>query len=592
MKRLAQAASSVPGGWAVAPAVAAWVGAIVARPVPAAVVLGLIVVGLILRRRVLSVVWLCVALAIVTDVMAVRALAGLDDLEAGDFNGSITLITDPRPTIADGLRFEADSDVGHLLVEVSGVAAESFDEVLAGRQASVVGRTKPLTRPSAWTRSRHLVGTLEIISVAGVGPASVPLSAANSYRELLDRGARSLSAEHRSLLSGIVIGDDRAQPPELTADFRASGLTHLLAVSGQNLVFVLVVTMPILRRLRLWPRYVAAVAVVVAFATVTRFEPSVTRAAAVATVALLATTLGRPADGIRHLAIAVAALLVVDPMLVHAVGFRLSVAASVGVLSIAPALVARLRGPRWFREGLGVTVGAQLAVAPVLVPTFGAMPLAALPANVLAAPLAGFTMVWGLAAGTVAGVVGGRMAAALHVPTSVSLAALDRVAEWSAGLPLGRIDLRHVSVIAVAAVGWHLRPRLRPVAAAALVLVVLAAVVTRPPLGERPVGFDATVWVDGSVAVVVAGPKARPVDVLDELHRSRVRAVGLVVLADGAADAVVDAIRARLPIGAVIGPVGATGLVSPSVGERVRVARLVVVVDANDPRLRVRVGWR
>lgn len=590
--RLREILAAVPGGWPVAAAVAAWVGAMVARPLSVPVLAAVALVAVVLRRRVAGVVWICVGLALVTNVAALRALDGLDDLEAGDFDGTISLITDPEPTVAGEVRFEADSEVGHVLVEVSAGAADDVQDLLAGRRVAVTGRTEPFSRPSAWTRSRHLVGSLDVHSVEGVGPAPPPLAVANSYRDLLDRGARSLAPRHRSLLSGIVIGDDRAQPPELTADFRASGLTHLLAVSGQNLVFVLLVATPLLRRLRLWPRYLVAVTVVVGFATVTRFEPSVTRASAVAAVALLATTLGRPSDGIRHLALAVSGLLVVDPMLVHALGFRLSVAASVGVLIIAPPVISRLRGPRWFREGLGVTVGAQLAVAPVLVPAFGAMPLAALPANVLAAPLAGFTMVWGLVAGTAAGVVGGRMAAALHVPTSVGLTALEGVAQWSAALPLGRVDLRHVTVVALAAAVWHVRPRFRAVAAGALVVVVVAAVITRPPLGERRVGFDATVWVDGPVAVVVTGSRARPADVLDELHRSRVRAVGLIVSTDGDAAAVVDAVEARLPVGGVIGPSGTAGATHPNRGEKIFVSRLVVVVDDNEPHLRVRVGWR
>src|SRR5690606_27453305 len=123
------------------------------------------------------------------------------------------------------------------------------------------------------------------------------------------------------------------------------------------------------------------------------------RAAFVAGVALWALTSGRPSGGLRHLALAVCALLVVDPLLTRSVGFRLSVAACLGVLLLSAPIVSRLPGPRWAREALGMTAGAQPAVAPVLVPTFGAMPLAALPANVAAAPLAGALMVWGVTAG-------------------------------------------------------------------------------------------------------------------------------------------------------------------------------------------------
>lgn len=587
----------VPGGWPVLATVCGWTGAVAARPISPAVIVAAGVVVILGRRRVPGAVWCCVAIAVVCNVSATRALAGLDDLGDGDYRGMVTLVTDPEPVVGDGWRFEADSDVGHVLVEVSNPTAGAVvADLLAGQRIDVVGRTEPFSRVTAWTRSRHLVGVLDVASVSAIGEAAPPVAIANRYRAVLERGADSLPDRQRSLLAGLVIGDDRAQPPELTADFRASGLTHLLAVSGQNLVFVLAVGMPLLRRLRLWPRFTTSVTLVAAFATVTRFEPSVVRAAAVAAVALFATTIGRPRDGVRHLALAICGLLVTDPLLVHSLGFRLSVAASVGVLVLAPSIVHVLPGPRWFREGFGVTAGAQLAVAPVLVPSLGPMPVAALPANVLAGPIAGLVMVWGLTAGTVAGVVGGEVATALHVPTRAALSTLEWVARWAAGLPLGHVDLRHVVVVAVAAGLWRWRPTARSAAAVLAVTVIVAAAVTPVPNGERQVGFDTTIWVDGPVAVILAGPRARPADVLDDLRRSQVRSVGLLIVRSGRADqlALIEAVEARFPVGAVVGPPGPglAELVSPPAGTRIRVARLVVAVDDVGPPMRVRVGWR
>ena len=65
---------------------------------------------------------------------------------------------------------------------------------------------------------------------------------------------RRSSERARSLYTGLVIGDDREQPADLADAFRGAGLTHLLAVSGQNVAFALALAGPLLRRLRLWPR--------------------------------------------------------------------------------------------------------------------------------------------------------------------------------------------------------------------------------------------------------------------------------------------------------------------------------------------------
>ena len=103
------------------------------------------------------------------------------------------------------------------------------------------------------------------------------------------------------------------------------------------------------------------------------------------------------------LVLAAIGLLLVDPFLLHQVGFLLSCGASLGIALLARPITARLRGPRWMREVLGVTAAAQVGVAPVLIPVFGSMPLVALPANLLAVPLAAPLTMWGLVAGVVGG---------------------------------------------------------------------------------------------------------------------------------------------------------------------------------------------
>lgn len=608
----------LPDGWPIAAATAAWTGAVAPtlRPLVLAAVMVLVMVMVMVLVAVVAVLVpgvstrtsgvavefgaplaACVLLLLATNTLAGRSLDGLDPPPDGPFDGVIELVTDPEQTPAGAHRFEVRTEHGRLLADArSPTAMALLDRLLAGDRARVRGATGSFSRPTSWTRSRHLAGTLRVESVLAIGGGGIHHDAANSFRRVLDRGAGSLPDRHRSLLAGLVLGDDRAQPPELTADFRAAGLTHLLAVSGQNVLFVLVVAGPLLRRLRLWPRFVSAVAVVSAFALLTRFEPSVVRAAFVAGVALFAKTTGRGSGGVRHLALAVCLLLLIDPLLVHSLGFRLSVAASIGVLTLAPPIVARLPGPRWFREGLGVTTGAQLAVAPVLVPVLGPMPLSALPANVAAGPIAGVLMVWGLTAGTVAGVAGGPVAWVLHLPTGVALTALERVAMMGAALPAGSVDLRHIGAVAGAALlARSDRTWARPVVVVVLAVAVLAPVLTAPVQGARPAGRGATVWVDGRLAVVDVTAGARAVDVLEELRAARVAAIGLVVVrsARPEMEQLVHALRSRFGVGAVIGPPGLPldDMVVPPAGFRSRVGRLRVVVDRSGPPLRARVGW-
>jgi len=255
-----------------------------------------------------------------------------------------------------------------------------------------------------------------------------------------------------------VLGDDRDQPPELDQAFKRAGLTHLLAVSGQNVAFVLAVAGPLLRRLRLRPRLVASLVVLGFFALVTRFEPSVLRAVAMASAGAVAATAGRPATSLRLLALAVVALVLGDPLLVHQIGFQLSVLATAGIVLLAGPLARRLPGPGWLSLPISVTVAAQVATAPLIAAYFGGVPLAAVPANLLAGPVAGAAMVYGMVGGVVAGLltelVGPGPARVVHLPTRLLLWWLAGVARWAADLPLGQIGLPAAVVVAVgAAVG-------------------------------------------------------------------------------------------------------------------------------------------
>jgi competence protein ComEC len=230
---------------------------------------------------------------------------------------------------------------------------------------------------------------------------------------------------------------------------------------------VLALAGPLLRRLSLRARFVGGLGVLVLFGTKTRWEPSVLRACAMAACSMTALYLGRPTAGVRVLALAVVALVLADPFLIHSIGFLLSCGASGGIALLGAPIGTRLRGPRWLREPLAVTLAAQIGVAPVLIPVFGSVPLVALPANVLAAPLIGpFTMV-----GLVTGIAGGAIeslsppvAAMVQAPTGLLAHAMLRIADVFSRVPIevdGRASMALIAGGALlgAARVWSVRRR-------------------------------------------------------------------------------------------------------------------------------------
>jgi competence protein ComEC len=229
-------------------------------------------------------------------------------------------------------------------------------------------------------------------------------------------------------------------PDDLVVAYRDSGLTHLLAVSGENVAFVLALAGPLLRRLSLASRTALALTIVLIFATMTRFEPSVLRASTMAAIALLAAFAGRPASRGRVLAFAVIALLLVDPFLVHSVGFLLSCGASAGIAYFEPPIARRLPGPRVLAEPLAVSLAAQCGVFPVLLVAFGTFPLVTPFANLLAAPAAEALGVYGFVASAIAGIVP-RVGPLLQQPTALLVTWVTGVARAGASVPL-RVDRR------------------------------------------------------------------------------------------------------------------------------------------------------
>jgi competence protein ComEC len=258
------------------------------------------------------------------------------------------------------------------------------------------------------------------------------------------RALASLAPERAGLLVGMALGDTSLLPAELERDFRAAGLTHLMAVSGANLAVVLAAGLWLAGAAGAGRRALAVVGIVLVtlLVIVTRWEPSVLRAGVMAGLVLLGVASGRGPGGRRALCLAVVGLLLADPALAGALGFQLSVAATAGVLWLGP-LAARAL-PRWVPErargAAGMTLGAQAVAVPALALALGPVSLAGLPANLLGLPLAGGPMLLGVVAAVTA--PGAPWASDLACRLADPfLLALIAVARWAAALPGGSIML-------------------------------------------------------------------------------------------------------------------------------------------------------
>jgi competence protein ComEC len=354
-----------------------------------------------------------------------------------------------------------------VLVVADAEAAPRLALLDAGDDVVLRGWLRPLEPYDEWLRWRHAVGRLDAHDLTRFGsPTAAHLQVANALRGVVLHGTSVLPETQRGLVAGFLLGDTRALPDDVLEQFRAAGLSHLLAVSGANVAFALALVGPGLRRLPRVSRLLVTLAALALFGAMTRWEPSVLRATAMAACSVLALHSGRPIRTTRVLAIAVVALLLLDPFLVHSVGFQLSCGASLGIALLTPRFLRWMRGPPWLRECLSVTAAAQVGVAPVLLPVFGTMPLVALPANLLAVPVAGPLTTYGLGAGAIAGLlddVAPGLAHVVQLPTRVMSGAILGIANAASRVPLA-VDMTSgvgMSVVVLAAVLLRRRRMLR-----------------------------------------------------------------------------------------------------------------------------------
>jgi len=232
-------------------------------------------------------------------------------------------------------------------------------------------------------------------------------------------------AEQAALVPALVVGDTSAMSVSLVDDFRATGLTHVTAVSGANLAILLSFLSMLARRCGARGRWLTVVLVagVAVFIALCHSEPSVLRAAAMGIVSLAAVGRGSgPSTGVSGVCLAIMGLCWIDPWMSRSMGFVLSVLACAGIIVWGRRWAEILQRwlPDWVAEAMAIPLAAQVATQPVICYLSGAVSVAGLIANTTAGP-------W-VAPATVVGLV-----AALVSPISSAVASwAGYVAGWCA----------------------------------------------------------------------------------------------------------------------------------------------------------------
>jgi competence protein ComEC len=310
--------------------------------------------------------------------------------------GGADVLVEPRTVQIGGAPV---GDIGNLLVRWRGPATAGFGDTIEAAGQLRLPRDLPTFDRRAYLAQRQAYLELDATTfdVQASSRGLLPLAAEirRWYTSTLDA---ELPAPHSAVLLGVVLGIRQGVPPDLENALVATGLVHLLVLSGLKVaVFARIVQgalRPVLGRLASWP----AIGLVGMYALVGGATPAAVRAAVMGGLAIAATTLGRPAHVWTSLALTAAAMLGWRPELAWDVGFQLSFAGTAAIIWLTPAIERRLRWlPHFFREPFAVTCAAQVGTLPMMASDFHLFSPVGPLANALVLPILPAVVVGGLA---------------------------------------------------------------------------------------------------------------------------------------------------------------------------------------------------
>jgi len=478
--------------------------------------------ALVARRDALATLALLTALVVAGGLRAITPIVPADHLARQALPPSMTV---EGRLAAEPIRWTPDR--ARVLLDVAAYRDGQDRRAATGRvQLTIYGESPPLgegqrvaadvklhrpvgyRNPGAFDYPAHLrregillVGHGRGDHVMPVGPDEPPWPV-KVKRWAVETIRSELPDASAALLAGLLLGERTALPRETDEAFRRAGVYHVLAVSGFNVALLAASVFGTLALVGL-PRRAAASAaavVLVGFALVVGGQPSVLRATVMGLLLLGSVILERESQAMNALALAAIALLLWSPGDLREPGFQLSFAATAGIIALAPPIADALRErgwPSWLAVAVAVSLGAQLAVMPVMLVAFNQLSLIGVLANLLVVPLAAPATTLGMLA-LLLSLISTALAALVFHALWLVLVALRAVVWIAAAVPNAMIHLPAPPWAAVAA--WY----------AALALVPLAAgrrrvLGTLTGLALISVGLATWPWVapgDGRLRVV------------------------------------------------------------------------------------------
>lgn len=450
------------------------------------------------------------AVAVAGHSAVIRGAVADDSRPAG---GGAEVLVNPTAVLVDGRPID---HIGNLMVRWRGPEAVAYGDTIDAAGKLELPRDLPSFDRRAYLAQRQAYLELAATSLDVAGSRDGLLRFAAAIRAWYTRAVdRSLPPPHASVLLGVVLGIRQGIPPDLQTALVATGLVHLLVLSGLKVaVFARIVQgalRPLLGHLSTWP----AVALIGLYALVGGATPAAMRAAVMGGLAITASRLGRPSHVWTSLAITAAGMLGWQPELAWNVGFQLSFAGTAAIILLTPYIESRLRWlPQVVREPFAVTCAAQVGTLPMMATDFHVLSPVGPIANALVLPILPAMVVAGLALGPLSLLP--SVADLAAIPVAGLLAYLEQAATLLARLPLAAVQIptfptwagvAYYSGLGPAIAGLRARGRKRQVALAVAVALPVAISVGAMVTWAAEPPQASVLAVGNGQAVLLHGPR-------------------------------------------------------------------------------------
>jgi len=309
-----------------------------------------------------------------------------------------------------------------------------------------------------WLRRQGVHVVLHVDEWQAIGRRSGLGGVADRLRRWLRRSSSpGLTGERRALVEGVLLGDDGGLSDGSKQAFRRSGLYHLLAVSGQNVVLLAggVLALAVMLGIgRVWG-HLGALAAIGAYVLAVGPQPSVIRAAIAGAAVSVAWLAGRLRDAWHLLLVAACVLLLWNPYSLFDPGFQLSFGAVAAIFVLGGPFLRVLDGypmPGWLRGALAISAACTLVTAPILWLEFGRVPLYGVVANALVEPAVPVLLALAFS-GAVVSPVAPSVAAALAWANGWVAVYIETCARLVSSLPAAQVSGSAAAAVAASAIG-------------------------------------------------------------------------------------------------------------------------------------------